>query len=181
VRRPTVARRYARALFALADESGAVDRVREEMGQIAELLEAHPALRHALFRPLHPAAERRGVLRGVCARVGSGDTVRNFLAFLVDQRRIVDFEGIRAEYERLADEAAGRVRAEVVAASPLDARQTERLRAALSARTGHEVDLEVAVDADLIGGAVAVVGGVVFDGSLRTQLSQLRDTLTRGQ
>ena len=181
MRSPTVARRYARALFAIARESDAVDRVREELGGIAEVLDAHPELRHALFRPLHPAAERRGVLRGVCARVGSGDTVRNFLAFLVDQRRIVDFEGIRAEYERLADEAAGRVRAEVVAASPLDARQTERLRAALSARTGHEVDLEVAVDADLIGGAVAVVGGVVFDGSLRTQLSQLRDTLTRGQ
>jgi F-type H+-transporting ATPase subunit delta len=181
VRSPTVARRYARALFAIARESGAVDRVREELGQIAELLEAHPELRHALFRPLHPAAERRAVLRSVCTGVGCGDTVRNFLAFLVDQRRIVDFDGIRGEYERLADEAAGRIRAEVVTASPLDARQTERLRAALSARTGHEVDLEVAVDADLIGGAVAVVGGVVFDGSLRTQLSQLRDTLTRGQ
>jgi F-type H+-transporting ATPase subunit delta len=178
---PTVARRYARALFAIASESGAVDRVREELGQIAELLEVHPELRHALFRPLHPAAERRGVLRGVCARAGCGDTVRNFLTFLVDQRRIVDYDGIRGEYERLADEAAGRVRAEVVAASPLNARQTERLRAALSACTGHQIDLEVAIDADLIGGAVAVVGGLVFDGSLRTQLSQLRDTLTRGQ
>jgi F-type H+-transporting ATPase subunit delta len=181
VRSPTVARRYARALFAIAREADAVDRVREELAGIAGLLDAHAELRHALFRPLHPAAERRGVLRGVCARAGSGDTVRNFLAFLVDQRRIVDFDGIRAEYERLADEAAGRLRAEVVAASPLNAQQTERLRAALSARTGHEIDLDVAVDADLIGGAVAVVGGVVFDGSLRTQLSQLRDTLTRGQ
>jgi F-type H+-transporting ATPase subunit delta len=181
VRSPTVARRYARALFAIAGESGAVGRVREELRQIAELLEAHRELRHALFRPLHPAAERRAVLRGVCARVGCGDTVRNFLVFLVDQRRIVDYNGIRGEYERLADEAAGRVRAEVVAASPLDARQTERLRAALAARTGHQIDLGVRIDADLIGGAMAVVGGLVFDGSLRTQLSQLRDTLTRGQ
>lgn len=181
MRSPTVARRYARALFAIASEAGAVDGVRAELGQIAELLEAHAELRHALFRPLHPAAERRAVLRSVCAGVGCGDTVRNFLTFLVDQRRIVDFDGIRSEYERLADEAAGRIRAEVTTASPLDARQTERLRAALSARTGHEIDLEVAVDAGLIGGAVAVVGGVVFDGSLRTQLSQLRDTLTRGQ
>ena len=181
MRSPTVARRYARALFAIANEAGAVDGVRDELGQIAGLLEAHPELRHALFRPLHPAAERRAVLRSVCTGVGCGDTVRNFLAFLVDQRRIVDYEGIRGEYGRLADEAAGRVRAEVVAASPLDERQTERLRAVLSACTGHQIDLEVEIDANLIGGAVAVVGGVVFDGSLRTQLSQLRDTLMRGQ
>ncbi len=43
-----------------------------------------------------------------------------------------------------------------------------------------EIDLVVEVDPDLIGGAIANVGGVVFDGSLRTQLSQLRDSLTKG-
>ncbi|HEY5656619.1 MAG TPA: ATP synthase F1 subunit delta [Myxococcota bacterium] len=181
MRSPTVARRYARALFAIASESQSVDSVREELGRIAELVHAHPELRHALFRPLHPAAERRAVLRSVSARVGCGETVQNFLGFLVDQRRIVDYDGIRAEYQRLADAAAGRVRAEVVAASALDARQAERLRAALEAQTGQQVELEVRVDDALIAGAVAVVGGMVFDGSLRTQLSQLRDTLTRGQ
>jgi F-type H+-transporting ATPase subunit delta len=58
--------------------------------------------------------------------------------------------------------------------------QRERLRAALAARAGREVELEVRVDPSLIGGAIARVGGLVFDGSLRTQLAQLRDNLTRG-
>ena len=98
----------------------------------------------------------------------------------VDQRRIVDFDAIVAEYERLADEAAGRLAAEVVAASPLRDDQRERLRRALSARVGSDVELAVKVDPALIGGAIAKVGGLVFDGSLRTQLAQLRDNLTRG-
>jgi F-type H+-transporting ATPase subunit delta len=181
VRNSTVARRYARALFGLAAESAAVPAMRQELAGISALLEAHPELGKALFRPLHPVVERRAVLQNVCRRIGASGTLQNFLLFLVDQRRIVDYEAIRAEFERLADEAAGRMHADVIAASPLDERQVERLRAALSASTGLDIELEVRVDPELIGGAVAAVGGVVFDGSLRTQLSQLRDTLTRGQ
>jgi len=181
VRSSTVARRYARALFGLAAESATVPAMREELARISALLEAHPELGRALFRPLHPVNERRAVLKSVCQRIGASGTLQNFLLFLVDQRRIVDYAGIRAEFERLADEAAGRMHADVIAASPLDERQVERLRAALSARTGLEIELAVRVDPELIGGAVAAIGGLVFDGSLRTQLSQLRDTLTRGQ
>lgn len=175
------ARRYARALFSLARDAGRVDAVGVELDRLAAQFEEHPPLHAALFRPLHPASERRGVLRAVCERLECGVEVRNFLLFLVDQRRLIDFDAIRGEYARLADEAAGRMRAEVVAASALQDAQADRLRRALSQHTGRDVELDVRIDPSLIGGAIAKVGDLVFDGSLRTQLSQLRDTLTRGQ
>ena len=181
MRSSAAARRYARALFSIAQEDGSVEPVRGELARMATLLDENSELRNALFRPLHPVKERRAVLREVCSRVGSSAAVKNFLMFLVDQRRLVDFTSIRAEYERLSDEAAGRVRAEVIAASDLPEAQRERLRSALARRTGRQIDLVVKIDPDLIGGAIAKVGGVIFDGSLRTQLSQLRETLTRGQ
>jgi F-type H+-transporting ATPase subunit delta len=181
MRTSAAARRYARALFSIAREDSSVDAVRRDLAVVAELLEASPELRKALFRPLHPVAERRAVLKSLCERAGSSASVRNFLVFLIDQRRLVDFDGIRREYDLLADEAEGRVRAEIVAASQPGDVQVERLRAALAARTGRHVELSVRVDPELIGGAIAKVGDLVFDGSIRTQLSQLRDTLTRGQ
>lgn len=181
MRSAAAARRYARALFGLAQETDAVAAIREQLAGMAELFETQPELRDALFRPLHPVAERRSVVSAVGERVGLAPLVRNFLNFLIDQRRLVDFDTIRAEYEQLADTAAGRVTALVTAAAPLGAHQRERLQRALAARTGRQVELEVAVDPALIGGAVARVGNVVFDGSLRTQLSQLRDTLSRGR
>jgi len=180
MRSTAAARRYARALFSLAQESGSIEPVRAELAGIAAQLEETPALRAALFRPLHPVAERRAVLRSVAQRQSLSRNVQNFLLLLIDQRRIVDFDAIVAEYERLADEAAGRLAAEVVAASPLRDDQRERLRRALAARVGSDVELAVKVDPTLIGGAIAKVGGLVFDGSLRTQLAQLRDNLTRG-
>jgi F-type H+-transporting ATPase subunit delta len=176
-----VARRYARALFSIAAETGAQAAVRGELEAIAAALAGSEPLRDALLRPLHPVAERRAVLQRIAQRLGIGASVQNFLEFLVDQRRIVEFDGIHAEFVRMCDEAAGRMQAELISACPLQANQVERVRAALAARTGREIDLDVRVEPELIGGGVAVVGGLVFDGSLRTQLSQLRDTLTRGQ
>ena len=174
------ARRYAHALFALASEEGNVDAVRRELEDLSELLAANPKLANSLFRPLHPALERRALLRAVCERLGASSPVQNFYSFLIDQRRLVDFPAIHAEFGRLADEAAGRSVASLVTASPLSDLQRERLQRALSAQTGQTVELEVDVDPSLIGGAIATVGGLVFDGSLRTQLHQLRAALTRG-
>ena len=129
MRASAAAKRYARALFSLARETDGVESVRAELSAMGDLLDANPPLSHSLFRPLHPVAERRALLAAVCERLGSSGPVRNFYAFLVDQRRLVVLPAIREEYARLADEAAGRTRAEVVSASLLSDAQRERLRA----------------------------------------------------
>lgn len=175
------ARRYARALFALAQEQDGVASIRAELDDMARLLAANPDLQRRLFQPLHPAHERRQVLKSVCERGNGSRTIRNFFAYLIEQRRLVAFDAIRDEFDLLADKAAGRVRAEVRSASPLRDEQRARLVEALAHRTGREIDLTVHVDPSLIGGAIATVGGLVFDGSLRTQLSQLRSTLRQGR
>jgi len=180
MRLTAAARRYARALFGLAKDEGRVSETRDELRKLAGVLDSNEELRNALFRPLHPVAERRAVLGEVSDRLGASRTVRNFFSFLVDQRRLIDFDAICAEYERLSDVAAGRTRADVVTATPLSDEQRERLQRALSARTGQDVELDVAVDASLLGGVIASVGTLVFDGSLRTQLTQLRASLTKG-
>jgi F-type H+-transporting ATPase subunit delta len=177
MRSSAAARRYARALFSLARDSGQVAEIRGELDSVQQLFQGNPELRAALFRPLHPVKERSAVLKAVCAQAGLQATLRSFMLFLIDQRRLVDFEGICDEFQRLANEAAGRLRAELVSSSPLSDEQRSRLERALAAQTGQSIELEVRVDPDLIGGAVATVGGVVFDGSLRTQLSQLRESL----
>ena len=175
------ARRYARALFSLAREEDEVASIRRELDDMARLLAANPDLQRRLFQPLHPVRERREVLKSLCEQGRGSQMIRNFFAYLIEQRRLVAFEAIHAEFNRLADEAAGRVRAEVRSASPLRDQQRARLVEALAQRTGKEIELTVHVDPSLIGGAIATVGGLVFDGSLRTQLLQLRSTLTQGR
>lgn len=172
------AQRYAKALFALARDEGRIEPVGEEFTSLVEAMKAVPPLRDVLVRPLYPVAERRAALRAVGERIGLSPLVQHFLSFVIDQRRTRDIEAILDEYRQLAEAAAGHVRGKVASAAPLDDGQLERLRAALARRTGRIVDLEVHVDPQLLGGVVARVGDLVFDGSLRTQLAQLRASLT---
>jgi F-type H+-transporting ATPase subunit delta len=174
------AQRYAKALFGLAQDEHRHREVRAELERLVALFTESRELSSTLLTPMHPAAERKAVLRALATRANVSPLVQNFLGFLVDQRRIVQFEAIAAAYGQLADEAEGLLTAEVRVASALDERRKDRLRRALSERTGREVKLQIEVDPSLIGGAIAKVGDLVFDGSLRTQLTQLRANLTKG-
>ena len=173
------ARRYARALFELANEEGQTDAIRGELQGLRGLLDQSRELREAVLTPLRPAAERKGVVRAIAERGAVSGTVVHFLSLLIDQRRLLDFTGIQEEYERLANEASGLLTAAVTSAAPLDSERQERLRSALAARTGRQIQLDVSVDPSLIGGVIAKVGDTLYDGSVRTQLEQLQHNLSK--
>jgi len=173
------AQRYAKALFGLAQDDRRHREVRAELERLSALFAQSREVAAALLTPMHPASERKAALRALSARENVSPLVQNFLGFLVDQRRLIQFEAIAAAYAELADRAEGMLTAEVKVASPLDDRRKDRLRRALSQRTGREVKLQIEVDPSLIGGAIAKVGDLVFDGSLRTQLAQLRSNLSK--
>jgi F-type H+-transporting ATPase subunit delta len=179
MRSTTAARRYAGAVFAIAREAGEVAEIRAELNDLAALFAGSEELRNALLTPLRPIEERKAVVRALGQRMGTSDTLRKFYALLIDRRRLIDFDAIVAEFERLADESLGLLTADVVSAGPLDERRKDRLQRALSQRVGQEVRIDVRIDPSLLGGVVATVGGLVLDGSLRTQLGQLRANLTR--
>jgi F-type H+-transporting ATPase subunit delta len=71
------------------------------------------------------------------------------------------------------------VRAQVASAGPLTPEYTEALESSLGRATGKKVELSTSVDSELIGGLVARIGSTVYDGSVRTQLSKIRQTLVK--
>ena len=176
----TADHRYAKALFGLAEDDHRHREVRVELENLDSLFEGNRELRDALLTPLHPASDRKAALRAIAGRISGSPLVQNFISYLIDQRRLIDFHAIVDAYGEFADNAEGLLTAEVISASPLDDSRKDRLRRALSERTGREVRLDIKVDPALIGGAIAKVGDLVFDGSLRTQLGQLRANLTKG-
>jgi F-type H+-transporting ATPase subunit delta len=152
--------------------------VRGELDRLMEAIETVPGLADVFIRPTYPAGERRAALAGLAGPLRLSPLLANFCSYLIDQRRTRDLAAIRDEFVRLAEEAAGRLRGELVSAAPLDPAQLERVRTALARRLGHTIELDVRIDPQLVGGLVARVGDLVFDGSLRAQLAQLRAQLT---
>jgi F-type H+-transporting ATPase subunit delta len=103
--------------------------------------------------------------------------VQRFVLLLLDRRRIVLLPAIARAYRDLTDAHVGRVRAEVISAEALTPATVDRVRRSLEQRTGKKVIINSKVDPGLIGGVVARVGDLVLDGSVRTQLEDLRARL----
>ncbi len=176
----SIARRYARALLAVATEDDRVEKVGEELAAAAASLRASPELRDVLFNPRFGHAQRQRALDEIVPVLKLSPTVAKLLSLLSARRRLDALDALEREYRALADERAGRVRARVISALALSASELGEIAAALERATRRTVVLESATDASLLGGVVAQVGSVVYDGSLKTQLEQFRVRLKAG-
>lgn len=166
------ARRYARAIFELAKEEGQVDAWAARLSTLRDAL-AQGEVRTILANPTIPV-QRREEVAAALVPDGAGTEAVNLVRLLVGAGRLADVDRIAEEYERLADEDAGRVRATAITAVPLSPAESDRLTADLSRRLGQEVRLESRVDPAIVGGLVLRVGDRVMDGSVATRLQQLR-------
>jgi F-type H+-transporting ATPase subunit delta len=175
-----LARRYAKALFSLAQERPDPRWILDEVDALAQAAQSSPQSERALFTPLHPRSERRALIRALAERLRLSPEVRSFAQLLVDENRSALLPAIRDSLRELVERAAGRVQAQVQTARPLSDAQQRRLQRALSRRVGGEVLLRVELTPDLLGGVVVRVGDLLLDGSLRTQLHSLAATLRRG-
>lgn len=173
----SVTRRYARALFEIGVDRGNFAQLGQELRDLASVYGTSADLRQALENPVFKPAEKQAILRAVLPRVAPSQPVQRFALLLLDRGRIGLLPAIARAYELLADERAGQVRATVTSAVPLAAGELDRVRRALEQRTGKKVILDSAVEPNLIGGLVARVGDLVLDGSVRTQLDEMRRRL----
>ena len=169
----TLARPYARAAFALARESGRLQPWSDLLG-FAATLAADTRVQALLGHPRLAAADAVSLL----LPPGDSDpTFGQFLAVLADNGRLALLPDIAALYVQLHAEAERVVKALITSATPLDAAELAKLQGALKRRFGREVEIQTAVDPELIGGAVIDAGDVVIDGSLRNKLERLQSAL----
>jgi len=171
-----VARRYAKALFELARETGDVEVPGRELATVAGGLE-DPGVAGMLERIALDGEARRTLASQVSAALGLSKLLTNFLAVLAANNRLRELGAIERAYQRLEDEALGRVRARVRSARPLTDESRRRINEVFEHRTGKRVIADASVDPELLGGVVVEVAGRVFDGSLRTRLERLERSL----
>ncbi len=173
-----VARRYAKALLELGQESGALDAIATDLDRFGQVLALND---HQLFDVLcHPGldpSDRAGVLATVLERAQLHPMVANTLKLVLHNGRFELVPEITSQVAELADEAAGRIRATVTTAEPISQALEADVAAVLTASTKKQVVLSTEVDPELIGGLVIRVGGTVYDASLRHRLADIKQKL----
>jgi F-type H+-transporting ATPase subunit delta len=181
VKNLAIARRYAKALLLIGKEHDQAEAYREELAGVARLVSSENTLEQAINNPLYDAEQRKKVLELVIDKFGTSEVMRSFLLLLFDKGRFSLLDQIDTFYQQLADHLKGVARATLVSAATLSDEAVDKIRATLSQRTGKDIILEVQEDPELIGGIVTKIGDLVLDGSIRTQLENMRETLKRGE
>ena len=170
--------RYARA-FAEVVESARLDAntAQQQMCDFAQTLAGSSELREVLENPSIEMPAKLKVLNEIARRIAMFPQTRNFIAVILEHHRLTELDEILTEYKQVVDEHAGATEARITSAHPLNAEERARLETQIAKLAGARVSASYTEDATLLGGAVVVIGSMVYDGSVRAQLQQLRQRL----
>lgn len=178
----SLARRYARALLGLAPSPAARDKYAKDLAALAAVAtsvdETGGTVLSVLSTRRYAIADRKKLLDALGRRVMADPMVVKFLAHAIEQDRIGGIVEISRAYTKMADDAAGRLQAEITSAAPLGPDVQARLQQALAKATGKTIVLTTKVDPELLGGVVTKLGSYVLDGSLRSALARMRTGLS---
>ena len=176
----TIAKRYAAALFDIAQKAGSEERAERELADVAALIAEHDQLRNVLETPAVPPLVKKALVREILVRAGAtnlGAETQRLLAILGDRDRLMLLPDVARAFTDRVLQAKRIVPAEVVTAVPLADGSRAAIAEALKRATGSVVRLTTRVDPAIIGGVVARVGSVLFDGSITRQLERLGQRL----
>jgi F-type H+-transporting ATPase subunit delta len=174
-----IARRYARAVFELGREEKNLPVITRDLGDFSASFEKSEDLRVVLENPLVSEAQREAVLVEVGQKMSMSTTALSTLRLLAQRRRLSALPEMVRQLEKLVDDDAGVLRAEVTSATPLNESFLAKLRAELEGATGKKVVISHKQDPSLIAGIVTRIGDQVIDGSVKARLESFRDSLLR--
>ncbi len=176
----SIARRYARALLEVALESKSLEKTTDQLTSFAQVLQKNQDLSDILLNPAFTRPQRSAVVEALFKAAGGlTPEVANLMRLLVDRGRLGYLPDIARVFLDMADQRVGLVRGKITSAVKLPPESVQKLQQALEKITQRRVTLEEKVDPRVLGGVSAQVGSVVYDGTLRSQLDELKRTLSQ--
>lgn len=173
----TVARRYSSALADVVIKGGSTDVVRDELEMWQKMIGENESLMQVFANPSINQESKEKVLNELIKKSNSSKTTANFLQILMKNGRLSELGEINERFDQVLDERNGIVSASVISARPLGDVEKSDLLASLAKMTGKQVKLNYNTDENIIGGVVTRIGSVVYDGSVKTQLENLRQEM----
>lgn len=176
----TIARRYATALADVVTKTGEVETVKAELKTWEEMIGSNVQLQSAFRNPSIAHASKEKVLEGLLSKARPAKTTSNFLRVLLKNSRLTDLAAVNAKFESVLEERSGVLTAEVTSARELSEAERADLKASLEKLTGKRVKFNFNIDTNIIGGVITRIGSTVYDGSVKTQLENLKEELING-
>ena len=172
-----IAKRYAKALVQLAENNKTVDKTKSDLADFTSAVDTLPALQKLFASPVFTPENKKAVIQELAARLGMQPTTQRFVEHLADTGRIRYVRDIYEAFQEILAEHTNRAMAKLTTAAAISPADLAEVKKKLEVLTGKQVDIDAKIDASLIGGAKAQIGSTVYDGTIKNQLSKMRNQL----
>ena len=173
-----IARRYAKALINLAEKD--LENTGKSLTALADVFSNSTELSEVLSDTKVSSQIKQNVLKKILKKIKVSKLVDTFIRYLLAKRRIVLLPNIERAFNLFLQEKLGRIEAGITVAQEISEVTVGKLENAISRYSGKEVTVNITIDPAIIGGIVTRIGSVVIDGSIHTQLNQIRQSIIRG-
>ena len=173
-----IARRYAKALINLAEKD--LENTGKSLTALADVFSNSKELSEVLSDTKVSSQIKQNVLKEILKKIKVSRLVDTFIRYLLAKRRIVLLPNIERAFNLFLQEKLGRIEAGITVAQEISEVTVGKLEKAISRYSGKEVTVNITINPAIIGGIVTRIGSVVIDGSIHTQLNQIRQSIIRG-
>ena len=177
MRQTILAKRYAKALFAVGQEEGKSESFRETLNALGDFLEKYPEAMDALTNLLYPMELKEKVMAQLISELQTDQFMANFLNLVVQKKRADIIPEIASEFQLLVDADQNISRGTIISATEISGELQSKVQSTLESITDNKVILTSEIDPSIIGGIIAKVGDLVMDGSIKTQLAGLNESI----
>ncbi|MEE8298523.1 MAG: ATP synthase F1 subunit delta [Thermodesulfobacteriota bacterium] len=167
------------ALTQCAKDEGKLDKVTSDIEDFFSLLSSMTELKNVLWSSTFSIGERKGVIGDLASKRGYDSLTSNFLDLVLELDKFKFLLNSEQTFIQKLRKASGKLKAEIITASPSSESDLSRIKAKLTEVMGQEVEVSSKVDPEIIGGIIAKVEDRVFDGSIKTQLEKIRGVLSQ--
>lgn len=174
-----IASRYARALVdVVLDDKIDPAVATEQLKAFVHAVKQSVELRRVWESPAVLPEQKRAVLDAIAREAGAVKQVRNFMAILIDNRRLPMLEQIVRQFEFELDAQLGFAEADITSARALSGEEKREIESRVERLTSKKVRARYSANPDLLGGIVIRIGSTIYDGSVRGQLQKLKEQLS---
>lgn len=168
---------YATALADIVLEQGAAEPTRIQLEEFRAAFAESAELRNFLISPAIPRDAKHGVIEKIVARLGASKIIRNFLFVMSDNQRVHLLPEIADTFKQVLEQRQGVAEAQVTSPLELTDVQKTSLVRTLERVSGKKIQARYFLDPALLGGVLVKIGDMIYDGSVRNRLHQLRARL----
>ena len=172
-----IAARYAQAVFELAKDQKAIDKLETDIADLSEAVSASEDLVSLINSPIYNRDAQTRAMAAIAKKMGLLESLGSTLGLMATKRRLFVLPALLVRLEVLIADHKGEVSAEVTSAKALTKTQSDKLSKAITARIGKAVKIKVSVDEDIIGGLIVKVGSKMIDTSIRSKLNSLQNVM----